>query len=43
MTLVVDVFVDWAGPCTDLMMNTYKMLTNTYDEWEKRLEFLEVR
>ena len=40
---VIDVYVEWAGPCTDLMMQTYKMLTNTYDEWEKRLEFIEVK
>lgn len=40
--LVVDVYIDWAGACSDLMMPTYKMLTNTYDDWDKRIEFLEV-
>lgn len=39
---VIDVYVNWAGPCTDLMNPTYKRLTNETDDWEKRLEFIEV-
>jgi hypothetical protein len=40
--LVIDVYVNWAGACTDLMYPTYKNLSNNIDDWEKRIEFLEV-
>ena len=38
--LVVDVYLDWCGPCS-LLAPTYKAIAMKIDEWDQRIQFLQ--
>ena len=41
MNIVLDIHPAWCGPC-ELMNPTYKTMSTTIDDFEKRLEFCTV-